>query len=232
VQAQHQTSPGSVASRHNPSEPRPHGGEYLAYCVPTKTISCAHIALWRVGAKKARTVPGSGGGQDSKVALAAAPGGHLWVLWFDYRRNVIQVVRTNAAATAFGRVLTLAPPKHLFTFQALEAEGSAGPLDIVALETQTGPGSSPAWFDAQILPPLTLRASQSKVSVPGPVTFTVLDSGTPVKGAVVTFLGKTAVTGASGAVHFTVKKGTKAGKHAAVAHKPGYTAAHATVKVT
>ena len=108
------------------------GGEYMAYCVPTKTITCARIALWRVGANKARVVPGSGGGQDSKVALAAAPGGHLWVLWFDLRQNVIQVVRTNAAATAFGRVLTIAPPKHMFDFQALEAEGSPGPLDIVA----------------------------------------------------------------------------------------------------
>ncbi len=120
------------------------------------------------------------------------------MLWFDFRRNIIEAVRTNAAATAFGRVLTIAPPKHMFDFQALEAEGSAGPLDIVALEMQTGPGTSPAWFDAQILPPLSLHASKLKVSVPGTVTFTVLDSGTPVKGAVVTFLGKTAVTGASG----------------------------------
>ncbi len=233
-------APGSGGKNLNNSQPlqpvalagRAGGGEYLAYCEPTKVITCARIALWRVGAKKALIVPGSGGTHDSRVALAAAPGGHLWVLWFDFQRNVIQVVRTNAKATAFGQVRTFAPPSHFFDFQALEAEGSAGPLDIVALETQTGAGSSPAYFDAQILPALTLHASTSKVSVSGSVTFTVLDAGTPVKGAAVVFLGKTGVTDASGTVHFTVKKGTKSGKHVAVAVKPGYTAARVTVKVT
>jgi hypothetical protein len=233
-------APGSGGTNLNNNQPlqpvalatRNGGGEYLAYCVPTKTISCGHIALWRVGNKKALTVPGSAGGQDSKVALAAAPGGHLWVLWFDYRTNVIHAVRTNATATAFGRVLTIVPPAHLFSFEALEAEGSAGPLDIVALETQIGAGSSDAYFDAQILPALTLHASKLTVSISGAVTFTVLDSGSPVKGAAVTFLGKTAVTDASGTVHFTVKKGTTAGKHPAVAVKPGYTAGHVIVKVT
>jgi hypothetical protein len=34
------------------------GGLYLAYCVPTKTVPCAHVALWRAGAAKPRTVPG------------------------------------------------------------------------------------------------------------------------------------------------------------------------------
>jgi hypothetical protein len=208
------------------------GGEYVAYCVPTKIITCSHIALWRVGAKKAMTVPGSNSDQDSKVALAAAPGGHLWVLWYNYRSNVIQAARTNANATAFGSVMNIAPPPHLFSFQGLQAEGSTGPLDIVALATQKGAGSSPAFFDAQILPPLTVRASKSSVSPSSTVTFTVLDAGTPVAGAEVIFLGKAEVTGAKGAVVFTVKKGTKAGKYAAKAVKPGYTPASVTVKVT
>lgn len=227
---------GSMAGNNNqPRQPvafaaRAGGGVYLAYCVAAKNISCGHIALWRVGARRPLTVPGSASKLDSKVALAAAPGGHLWVLWFNYRTNVIQAVRTNAAATSFGRVLTIRPPSRLFDFSGLQAEGSRGPLDIVAL-AQAGSGTSPAYYDAQILPPLTLRASKTKVSVGGTVTFTVLDAGTPLRGAVVSFLGRTAVTSAKGTVRFTVRKGTRAGKHKATATKRGYTTARVTVTV-
>jgi hypothetical protein len=226
---------GSTFSDNNqPLQPvafaaRAGGGVYLAYCVAAKNVSCRHIALWRAGARRAMTVPGSASGRDSKVALAAAPGGHLWVLWFNFGTNVIQAVRTNAAATRFGRVLTIRPPARLADFNGLQAEGSAGPLDIVAL-APVGAGS-PAYFDAQILPPLTLRASKTKVSAPGTVTFTVLDSGTPVRGAVVSFLGHTGVTSAKGTVRFTVKRSTRAGKHKATASKRGYSTARVTVTV-
>jgi hypothetical protein len=71
---------------------------------------------------------------------------------FDFKSNHIQLVETNATATAFGRVQTLAPPAHLFIFQGLEADASAGTLDIVALATLTAPGSSPAFFDTQVKP--------------------------------------------------------------------------------
>lgn len=153
-------APGSGGMNLNNSQPlqpvalatRAGGGEYLAYCVPTKTITCSHIALWRVGATKAIMVPGSSGGQDSKVAIAAVPGGKLWVLWFDFKSDHIQLVETNAAATGFGVVQTLAPPPHLATFEGLEADASAGSLDIVALATLSAPGSSPAFFDTQVTP--------------------------------------------------------------------------------
>lgn len=51
------------------------GGVYLAYCVPTSTLACAHISLWKTGATTALTVPGSTTGHASHVAIAAAPGG-------------------------------------------------------------------------------------------------------------------------------------------------------------
>jgi hypothetical protein len=233
-------APGSGGKNLNNSQPlqpvafasRSTGGEFLAYCVPTKIITCSHIALWPVGGKKAVTVPGSASGQDSKVALAPAPGGHMWVLWFDYKSNVIQAVRTSGAGLRFGAVLTIVPPPHFFSFQGLEAEGSKGPLDIVALETQKGAHSSPAFFAAQILPPLTLHSAPAKVGVSGKVTFTVLDATTPVSGVQVSFLGSKAVTDSQGVVHFTVKKGTKAGKHRATAFKPGYSSGVTTVKIT
>jgi hypothetical protein len=151
-------APGSGGKGLNNSQPlqptalaaRAGGEMYLAYCVPTKVLTCGHIALWRVGASAAKTVPGSFGGQDSKVALAAAPGGRLWVLWFDYHSNVIHAVETNAAATGFGKVLTIRPPAHLFAFDGLQANASLGRLNIVALAMQSGKGSSPAYFFAQI----------------------------------------------------------------------------------
>jgi hypothetical protein len=89
---------------------RPGGGEYLAYCVPTKVLRCGHIALWKVGAAKALTVPGSSSGQATLVAIAPGRGGHLWLAWFDNGTNKVSVVRTNAAANGFGRVITFAAP--------------------------------------------------------------------------------------------------------------------------
>jgi hypothetical protein len=126
------------------------GGEiYLAYCTPTKILTCGHVSLWRAGASRAIRVPGSASGYDEKVALSAAPGGYLWVLWFDFHSNVIHAVRTNAAATGFGPVRTIRPPAHLDSFSGLQANASRGPLSIVAL-AQTGTNSSPAYYFAQI----------------------------------------------------------------------------------
>ena len=47
------------------------GGGYLAYCVPTATITCAHIALWKAGAATAATVPGSTTQHAAHVAITA-----------------------------------------------------------------------------------------------------------------------------------------------------------------
>jgi hypothetical protein len=210
------------------------GGDYLAYCVPTKVTACVRIVLWRVGAKKAMTVPGSGSSQNNDVAIATGRGGHMWVLWFDYQVNRLHVIRTNAAVTGFGQPVTLPLPPHFFDFQEVQGQGSAGPLDVIALITQTLPGSSPAYWDTQILPALRIRASKSSVSNAHAttVTFTILDAGDRVAGASVRFLGKTGKTSAKGTVKFTIKKATAKGKHIATASKPGYAPASFTVKVT
>ncbi|HET9897709.1 MAG TPA: hypothetical protein VFQ44_22495 [Streptosporangiaceae bacterium] len=212
------------------------GREYLAYCVPTKFLNCAHIDLWRVGAAKAMTVPGSSSANGSGlfVAIAASPGGHLWVLWVNTRTNKIEVVRTNAAVTSFGSVRTLSSPAHLAEFQGLQAQGSAGPLDVIALALQNGSTSGPGYFDTQLLPALRIRASKS--SVPNgrttTITFTVQDTGDRVSGATVKFLGVTKKTGSKGMVTFTIKKGTAKGKHLVTATKNGFSAASLTIKVT
>ena len=208
------------------------GGGYLAYCVATSTIGCAHIALWKVGAAKAVTVPGSTTQHAAHVAIAAAPGGHLWVLWYDTSQNKIHVIRSNAAVTKFGPGQTIAAPPSTSELDGLQAEGSQGPLDVVALSPQTTAGTTPSYWDIQLLPKLTLAGSPATVAPGKVVTFTVTDVGDPVAGATVKFLGKNATTNSSGVATITVPTGTAAGSYQATAAKTGYTSATFTEKVS
>jgi hypothetical protein len=208
------------------------GGGYLAYCVPTTTVTCAHIALWKVGAATAATVPGSSSQHSAFVAIAAAPGGHLWVLWYDTNLNKIHVIRSNAAVTKFGPGQTIAAPPSTAELDGLQAEGSQGPLDVVPLVQQTTAGSTPAYWDIQLLPKLTLTGSPATVAPGKAVTFTVTDVGDPVAGATVTFLGKHATTNSSGVATVTVPTGTAAGSYPATAAMTGYTSATFTEKVS
>lgn len=211
----------------------PGGGSYMAYCVPTKFLRCSHIALWRVGAAKAVTVPGSSSRSATLVTLTAGHAGHLWISWFDTGTDKISVVRTNKAVTRFGLVRTISAPSTLFEFLGLSSLGGSGPLDLVALAAVNG-NSSPAYFDTELFPALRIHASRARVSNlhPTTITFTVDDSGDAVPGVTVKFLGKAAKTNSKGVVKFTVPKGTAKGKHTVVATKAGYASATFTVRVT
>ncbi|HVB45721.1 MAG TPA: hypothetical protein VNF47_23860 [Streptosporangiaceae bacterium] len=210
------------------------GGAYLAYCVPTKSLPCAHIVLWRVGAAAARTVPGSATGHASHVALVPGRFGHMWLMWYDTALNKIRVVRTNAAVTGFGSVATIPGPPNAFEINGVQGEGSAGPLDIVALAFQFNQGQSQSYWDTQLLPALRLRGSKSRVShtVSTTITFAVTDAGDPVAGATVKFLGKALKTNLKGLVKITVPKGTPKGKYTAIALRAGFATAAFTVRVT
>jgi hypothetical protein len=230
---------GGSTGNNQPFQPaaftaRTGGGLYLAYCTPSATFLCGHINLWKAGAATAVTVPGSTNGHAVHVAIAAAPGGHLWVMWYDTALNKIKLVRTNSAGTRFGAVQTLAVPPLTDQFDALGAEGSQGPLDMVALVVQNVSGSTPAYWATETLPKLGLTGSPSTVShtLSTTVTFKVTDVGDPVAGASVTFLGKTVTTSSAGIVKITVPKGTPTGDHTATASKGGYTSATFTIKVT
>lgn len=210
------------------------GGTYLTYCVATKTQRCDHIALWKAGSARAITVPGSRGQNAFFPTIAAGPRGHLWILWFNESTNKIDVIRTNSAVTRFGARRVISGPPKIELFSALRAEGSQGPLDVLALVTQTTSGSSPAYFDTQLLPELRIAASARKVSHrrATTITFKVTDSGDPVAGAKVTFLGKTVTTNSHGAASVKVPKGTATGNHQAVATSNGFISARITITVT
>jgi hypothetical protein len=121
------------------------GGLYLAYCVPNRTVPCAHIALWRVGSGKAHAVPGSATGHASHVAIAAEPGGHLSVGWYDSGQNKVKYVTTNSAATGFGKTHTISAPPSTALFDDLQLEGSKGALDLIALTFQLNANLTAFW---------------------------------------------------------------------------------------
>jgi hypothetical protein len=128
------------------------GGVYLAYCVPSRTVECTHVALWKVGSARAKVVPGSATGHASHVAIAAGPSGHLSIGWYDSGSNKIKEVRTNGAVSAFGKVRTISAPPSTIVFYGLELQGSTGPLDLVALALQNKSGAQPTYWAAQIKP--------------------------------------------------------------------------------
>jgi hypothetical protein len=210
------------------------GGTYLTYCVATKTQRCDHIALWKAGSARAITVPGSSGQNAFFPTIAAGPRGHLWILWFNESANKIDVVRTNSAVTRFGTRRVISGPPRIALFSALRAEGSQGPLDVLALVQQTTAGSSPAYYDTQLLPELRIAASPRKVSHrrATTITFKVTDCGDPVAGAKVEFLGQTVTTNSHGAATVKVPKGTAKGPHEAVATSNGFVSARITITVT
>ncbi len=231
------SSASTAAHNNQPLEPvalaaRAGGGVYIAYCVASSSQPCTHIDLWKVGASKAMTVPGSNNVNGARVALAAAPQGRMAVAWYDSTKNLIHSVRTNTAATSFGVGRTVKPPAHTSFLTDLQAQDSSGRLDVI-INANLSTGAYDL-FQTQILPGLSLKASPKAFShsKSATVTFTVKDAGQPVSGAKVSCLGKNGTTAASGQAKLHFSKGAAAGKHACTATKAGYNAGKTTIKVT
>jgi len=172
-----------------------------------------------------------GGQKDAgHTGLAAGPDGRLWVFWD--RDHKVYAARTNPAATKLGRIVSIKPPKGTGAIYRLNAEGSAGPLDLLALaEAKGGLG----YFHQRILPGLTFTAQPKTVKKGKKVTFKTSDAGKPVKGAKVTFkLGKkklTKKTNGKGKATIAVPAKTKPHKYSATAKKGGYSRAKLRVRV-
>ncbi|HET7016736.1 MAG TPA: hypothetical protein VFI65_22630 [Streptosporangiaceae bacterium] len=227
------TSPDNAPGQQVAFAARVGGGEFLAYCSPSKTLQCAHINLWKVGSAHAMVVPGSATGHAGKVALAAAPGGHLWVSWFDFGTNQLHVVRTNAAVSRFGAAHLLRPPPTTFIFAGLQSEGSSGRLDLV-VNVLLNAKNNPIWFwHTQVLAGLALTARPASFShkKAATVTFTVTDVGDPVAGATVSCGGKQASTDASGHAKLKFSAGTSAGTRTCSATRGGYQAGKTTIRI-
>jgi hypothetical protein len=173
-------------------------------------------ALWRLGARRAKIVSNEPGARFTGVA--AAPGGRLWVFWA--RDDVLFAARSNSAASRFGQVVSLEPPKGTTSVFSLSGEGSRGPLDLlVNVQRSAGTG----FWHQRVLPGLTLTAQPT----PGGFLFKVTDAGTPVSGATVRVGSVEAKTGKKGTVGFKLR----AGRYRAIASKAFYAPASTRVRV-
>ena len=198
-------------------------GTYAAYCVGYP--SCKHVVLWRLGTAKAKIVPHSKNAHH--VALAAGPGGRMWVLWDGYGSTRVYAVHTNPAATKFGAVHVIATPKASGVY-TITGEGSASrKLDIV-INTGT------ALYTTQVLPSLTFAAKPGhfRSGHRTVVTFSVTDAGAPVANARVSVNGKSARTNAKGKASFAFGAKTKPGRYRAKVNKRGFYQSSLIVRVT
>jgi hypothetical protein len=210
------------------------GGVYLAYCQPSKAQSCAHIAVWKVGTKTVRVVPGSTGGHAGDVTISAAPGGRLVVAWYDAAKRIIQVVRSNTQVTAFSAIRVVKLPSKAQQIDNLFSESSTGRIDLVANVQQTGAGNPIAFFHTQVLAALKVTASPTKFAhtKTTTVTFHVTDAGQAVSGVTVKFLGHSAKTNAKGVATIKIAKGQTKATRAATASKADYAPGSVKVKIT
>ncbi len=202
-----------------------HPGIFMSYCSNGPTCN---LELWRVGAPKAMAVPHSANAYS--VAISAGPGGRVWLAWYDEANNTVATTRTNASDTAFGPVETFKTPCLEHGLVGISA-GTYARLDV-AMQCIT-PSVKIENYVTQSLAGLSL--SPSKVTIKNTtsnkVTFKVTDVGAPVKGAVVSVDGHSAVTGAAGTATITFPKGTKTGAFGVTAKATNYFAAHAALAI-
>jgi hypothetical protein len=195
------------------------------------------MRVWRIspaGGAPETTVLASGGSQKDATAVAADPNGRAWVVWTDRsgdgsRRSVF-ASRSNAGATAWGKIVSLKGPAGTDTLWQLAASAQADRVDVLA---QYGMGGGNDIFHTQLLAGLTVTVSPAKVKAgkTTSVKVKVLDAGTAVAGAKATIGKKSGTTTAAGVAKVKVKA-TKAGKLKVTVKKSGYATGTATLKVT
>lgn len=212
------------------ASPNAHGGGiYVAYC--RDKANCPTFLLWKVGAKKAITIPQTklAGG----LAMSAGPDGRLWLAWYNETQNRVVTVRTNKADNRFGPVRSFPIPciQDGNTHLALTS-GNDGRLDV-GLECLSTKQVKPTVYVTQSEAGLSISANHGQITNThaNKVTFTVTDAGDPVSGAKVKVAGKTLTTGKNGKVTVTFAKGAKPGTYPVVATAPSYFNGTATIKV-
>lgn len=160
-------------------------GVYAAYC--TGYPVCTGVNVIRHGAAQPMVVAKAP--RATRVGLARAPEGRLWVMWVSGPKLV--VARSNRAASRWGPQLTVPAPAGTQTIWKTGGDGSNGPLDAIL---SCDPGGRIGFWHAQILPPLEVSYSASG----GKLNFVVSDVGDPVGGATVSIGGRAATTDPQG----------------------------------
>lgn len=134
------------------------------------------VKLWNVRGGEAFTIAKGTGVRQPWIA--SAPDGRVWILWSS-AANSVSAIRSNKALTAFSRPYLLGRPSAAARVRHLVADGSTGPLDVLANGLHT-----------RLLPQLEVSVSDKGVMVS--------DLGDPVEGVEVQIEGKTLKTNAKG----------------------------------
>lgn len=104
-------------------------GAWLAYGKGYPTTK--RILLWRVGAKRAKTLLAGKRAKGAKhISISTGPSGRLWVFW--QRGGRYFAARTNPKATKLGRIKAVKPPPKTQATYSLLGEGSRARLDLFA----------------------------------------------------------------------------------------------------
>ena len=156
------------------------------------------------------------------ISLAAAPGGRLWAFW--KVDNAIRATRSNTAATKWGRIVSINPPKQTTAIYNLVGEASTGPLDLLA-HVDTSSSTLASWHQ-RILPGLAFTAKENKK---GKLVVQVTDAGAAVRGAKIKVKGKkgSKTTSSSGKVSFPLGPG----RYKVTSSKSGYSSHAKRVRV-
>ncbi|BEP15431.1 hypothetical protein acdb102_37420 [Acidothermaceae bacterium B102] len=185
------------------------GGVYIGYTVgdpiPTK------VRLVKAGSPAHQDISAPGA---VNLALAAGPGGRVWLAWRRNQGATLTVVRTNTTVSRFGPAVPVASPTT-YGIGHVAVNGPTGPLDVVVSATTGKPlASYVALFHTQVRAPLSVALSRHSVAsaTGGKVVATVTDAGQPVAGAKVTLGGVSVRTNGQGRATITVKPRTHKGK--------------------
>ncbi len=195
-------------------------GIFLAYLKGHPTAKA--VLLWKLGTNIVKTVPGSEGA--SHVAMAAGPGGRLWLAW-DTPSDDTRAVRTSTNGLKFGAVRDVSTPGSS-TVYGVNIEGSSGTGDIVFND------ATRIWH-TQVIPGLTLKASPGKWNGDKEVEvkLKVTDAGQAVSGAKVKALGQKCTAAGNGVCKIDFPKLGK-GTYKAKATLDDYAPAKDKLKVT
>jgi hypothetical protein len=213
---------------------RPGGGLYVAYegGYPSHT----KVLLWKVGAGSSAELAHDSAGVQS-VGLASTPTGRLWIFWESTTRSgnpQIHARRSDTGGQRWGATVNVKPPKGASTIWNMVGSGQPGPLDLLASMTIGSSPKAASWY-TQVLPGLTLQASTTRLKThtahAQKVTFTVLDAGTPVRGAVVKVDKVSGKTDKAGKVTLALGPFKHKTHLEARTSAGGYTAASLTLKV-
>ena len=197
-------------------------GDVSFYVADAAAPAARRVLLWRLGTPSRKPlVVAAGSDPKSRVALAAAPDGRLWVAWRTFHgASTLHLRRSNRTATELGAQVDVKSPPGAVEVSHVDLSAQTDRVDaVVSFSFVDGVRGNP--YYTQIFPGLTLTVRGGTV-----VSFRVTEAGDPVAGATVAVAGRKLRTDGRGEATADLKPG----RYRAVASKPGYVSATGPVR--